>query len=524
MKIYLRTAAAALPLLFTIFFAGCIRDYSLYDRHNIESAVRLSTDEARAFFESQYSMLCQTRSDISSRPVGITPGHFTPRWDCARENCGGRLASVDIPIIPEYRYKAVRSDFSGGVSSAYEVEVSQKLVVLKKRINNKEHLGQYLLTLIPSKAYYAKNKGDISNKFINCSKKGKFSGIAVYSVPAMNLPVHIYIYENGEAVESINLMDADNVIDVRKFNSVVGHIRFARYSLVLTRNDGEYGGWSGDETLTDWQIDTIIDDCGYGYGNVDVERDDNGWHIHVDTDYDGNIDYSIWVPDGYEPHEDEDDDDYEDEGMKDNNDGETPPEVGGGGGDGNKNVDNGTGGSQNSGVGQEKDISSMANKIIGLFSDTNPLKDLLNSKMENHSIRFLSDPNSKYMMSTYIMIKDGHFVVNRFDIHFVPDILTQASNVGAIMMIFHELFHIYQYSTVTDYSNSMYKSDATIHDNMLNDDKYINAIKEMFPENDNEWYDNIKWSGQQESGGYKRLTPSARNELDKFFEKNGIPY
>ena len=67
------------------------------------------------------------------------------------------------------------------------VDVYQKLVLVKNRVTGK--LGQFLLTLVPDIAYERQHQGEVADLFINAGDKGGFTGVAIYSIPGLDLIV-----------------------------------------------------------------------------------------------------------------------------------------------------------------------------------------------------------------------------------------------------------------------------------------------------------------------------------------------
>ena len=141
--------------------------------------------EAREFFENKIEKSATKGSGKATckNNKGLTTGEFTPQWNKAKISQNDIIGSVGVPIISEFRYMAIRSEFVKGKAKAYSVMLSQQLLVVKGKQNNK--ISQYILTLIPNRAYYSKNKGDISDKFLHTGDKGGFSGIAIYSTIIM---------------------------------------------------------------------------------------------------------------------------------------------------------------------------------------------------------------------------------------------------------------------------------------------------------------------------------------------------
>lgn len=203
-KIYFYLCSSIIILLVLGMFS-CIKEYYHNDTEDTApSEISMSIEEAKAYFESQIIDV-DTRSDNNDdvpQATGLTPGDFTPKWDQAKTSQNKKLASVDVPINTQYRYNAIRSEFHNGCSKAYSVKITQKLIVVKDIQRNKK--SQYILTLIPDKEYYAKNKGDISDKFLNSGDKGEFSGIAIYYSVYRGKTYRVNKYKNGEKIAGVH--------------------------------------------------------------------------------------------------------------------------------------------------------------------------------------------------------------------------------------------------------------------------------------------------------------------------------
>ena len=224
----------------TVLFISCMKDFN--DMQYNESAKSiLSISEAQAFFEDRISENATRGSSgvASGESRGVVPGEFTPQWYKSKTVQNYSKVSVDVPIIPEFFYSATRYEFNNGKKENYNVEVTQKLVVVKC----KEGLttSQYLLTLITDRDYYAENKGNISNKFLHSGDKGTFSGIALYSYVESGLAVNLEKYKDGKKVSSIFIPKGYGTINdrIRKANKLVGRIKIHKATSANSRSLGE---------------------------------------------------------------------------------------------------------------------------------------------------------------------------------------------------------------------------------------------------------------------------------------------
>lgn len=109
MKIVIRLLGVVLLVL-----ASCTRDPADTNTRN-EDLGALSVEEARLFFEDHAGRFSQvTRSGNLKQGFNLNPGEFAPNWEKARISQFNKLASVDVPIASDYRYRAVRSRFRNG--------------------------------------------------------------------------------------------------------------------------------------------------------------------------------------------------------------------------------------------------------------------------------------------------------------------------------------------------------------------------------------------------------------------------
>lgn len=224
------------------------------------SSAYLSISEAQEFFENSFTTT-QTRSRIGKRDNGkLDPGEFTPQWDKAVISENKNVGSVDIPLLTEYKYKAVHCKFENGNSKAYLVDVTQKLVVLKSK--HTQEKVQYILTLIPEKDYYQKHKGDISANFTHSEEKNGYSGLAIYTHAMTAKIISISQFQNGKLLKNVFLPSGKDSFEsrIKRANKLLDGIKVPRIKNSVTRSFGE-----GD----------IIDGgcvfCGQDYGSCSCD-------------------------------------------------------------------------------------------------------------------------------------------------------------------------------------------------------------------------------------------------------------
>lgn len=242
----------------------------------------LTISEARAYFETGHGLHSASKAGGTNVLAGIiSPGDFTPLWDNAVESAKGNTASVDVPIIPTYRYRAIRSEFTNGCAKAYSVDIYQKLIIVKKYDNSvvDAPIGQYILTLIPDKEYASRHRGHVVERFVNAGSKNGYSGLAVYFLNG--IPVRLNKYVEGSKTKGISVFGETDIETLKlKYGEIFKElegISIIRSSAVRTRM-----GEGGEE----WEFRDIDDyyDLGNGY-----YQDEDGDYF-IDIDGDGKID------------------------------------------------------------------------------------------------------------------------------------------------------------------------------------------------------------------------------------------
>lgn len=236
----------------------CIVNCTDEDSIKLDTQIEMkdfSLQEAKTFFEKQSEVSLITSRSLNNK--SITPGDFIPKWEVAIGSSKNGIACYDIPITPTYQYKAIHVDEKNGFPSAGKVNIYQKLIIIKDL--NSKRMGQYILTLIPSKTYDNKYSHDICNKFINCADKGEFTGIAIYSCVYSNLTARVSQYKNGIKTDGVFLLSTTSKTDfISKYEQarmLVSAITVQRKNVVLTRGEDDYdftydGGWLDDVIVT----------------------------------------------------------------------------------------------------------------------------------------------------------------------------------------------------------------------------------------------------------------------------------
>ncbi|GHU98830.1 hypothetical protein FACS1894159_01900 [Bacteroidia bacterium] len=315
----------SIAVMTVVAFFACVKDYE--DSHSGKYASNtLSVDEAREFFENQIALQA-TRGGGRRKTPTLDPGEFTPHWNRAKTSAGNTLASVDVPISAQYRFKALRGQTEKGRAKAYAVDVEQKLVVVKGARNQK--MSPYIMTFIPDEAYAAKNRGRIADRFVNSGDRGGYSGVVVYTHPVLGIPVEVNRFVDGKKVDGVFLPGSSREKmreNTAKAKQIVGPVSIARRDVsTITRSGDEDEDWGWDEEWwdwfwdDDWWSDSGDGGSGSGGGGEDYswfwnwfEQDvfpglndgdyltvgfDNNYGVWIIEDQDGNT-WWITEPDG----------------------------------------------------------------------------------------------------------------------------------------------------------------------------------------------------------------------------------
>lgn len=297
---------------------GCTRDPHLKDSTKPNQTSSLTIEEAKTFFEKQYSEGRQTRVDGGGDV--LSPGDFTPNWNNALESQNQYVQSVDVTINSQYCYRAIRSECDNGNAEAYEVPISQKLVIVKGKVNGKEIISYYIMTLIPDRNFYAKNKNDLDKRFINSGNKNGFSGIVLYTIPGFSSPFQVCKYVDGVKRSEVCLIGCkDNLNEkIIQARQLVGNFELVRTMSSLGTRSGEdmpYDWTQNDEDqLNGGNSENFWDDMldigkeHYPDGDFDTWFDGNGYWYDSNGNGEPDTYYPLFPPDPTPPDWPEDPD------------------------------------------------------------------------------------------------------------------------------------------------------------------------------------------------------------------------
>ena len=268
-KKYCYYVAFVLPV-FVFWLAGCTDEFLPSPAVQTELK-EFALEEAQEYFRSEAEKE-GVRSRGESEVKALSPGDFVPDWDGAVGSSSGGLACYDVPIEADYRYKAVYAEERHGTVSAERVNVYQKLVIVKDV--KSERMSQYILTLIPSKAYDARYGSSVCGRFITRSDKGGFSGVAVYSCVYSAYTARVDTYKDGVKQEGVFLLNGTErgVLDAKAdyARSLMSPLQVKRTKILMSRGEDDYfyempyeevpsdDGWLsgvecvGEAPVTDW--------------------------------------------------------------------------------------------------------------------------------------------------------------------------------------------------------------------------------------------------------------------------------
>lgn len=278
---------AVLCLLVIVFVTINCTDEELIKSTPKVDMKGFTLEEAKAFFEMKITEKeTRTRAGKKMSNTSLSPEDFTPKWNNAVGSSQNNLACYDMTIQTNTRYQVMSYDFKDGTARVSVVLASQKLVIVKDAETGA--LGQYILTLIPSKDFYVKHKNNICDLFINCSDKACFSGAAIYTDPLNGRIIRADRYVDGLKIQGVFMPGDMETLGqrVKVLRSVLEGMTFRRMAVATTRF-GEFDYGDSYPPLPplpdngDWNFDlgdyTDLGD-GFFYDNVNKKLlfDSNG--------------------------------------------------------------------------------------------------------------------------------------------------------------------------------------------------------------------------------------------------------
>ena len=118
-------------IIMALMLVSCSKDSEVLCTGN----TRLSLEIAKSYFEKCFIAKPLTKSSEVLTPSNklFYTGDFTPQWDKAKYSRNSVLEGYDVEILlPKYKYVVEREVYDKGKIKTFNVDVTQKLVVLKE--------------------------------------------------------------------------------------------------------------------------------------------------------------------------------------------------------------------------------------------------------------------------------------------------------------------------------------------------------------------------------------------------------
>ncbi|MCL1938696.1 MAG: hypothetical protein FWF52_09915 [Candidatus Azobacteroides sp.] len=176
-------------------FYTCSEDDGLGTENEMSSET-ITKGEAKAFFEEQ---MMQIGNVLDKNEALGFASNFTPQWNKAVVSGRDSMAAVDVPIVTDYSFMVSAWADETQEGERVETLLRQKLVVVKDL--NTNHLGVYLVTIIPDHDYVLSRKEVGAMDFPNYGDYGNFSGRIIYSLPLSTAPLRVDRYQNGQLID-----------------------------------------------------------------------------------------------------------------------------------------------------------------------------------------------------------------------------------------------------------------------------------------------------------------------------------
>lgn len=519
-------------LSITLFLWNCT-DTELVKNDAQVHHKNFSLEEAKEFFEKQsLNYAVSTRAGKERKKKKFSPGDIVPIWENAVASSNKNIACYDIPIESEYKYKAMYGDYKNGKASAKIVDVYQKLIIVKDI--QTDQLGQYILTLIPDKDYEDKYKKRICDRFINCKDKADFTGIAIYTIPNLDLIIRANHYTNGVKDQGVYLPGNKKLLNkkVAAVRSLLKNLIMKRKVTIATRSYGEDDWlWDDDDWLWDDDDDddeieyndwdkTIIDEWENNGGTV-VEIgdswlfvDENGdWFAMEDSDGNGYPDSVIITPDP-----DPDPDPY--------------PEF--------PEID-----------GSEDDGDSGGNEDYNDYEATNPITEKspvkkIKEKLDKATKEKIGERNfsiKEGKMDDYAIGTFGNKSVDDILYNNIPTSVTikdDLTDIQTKLVMTHEYVHIIllEESRKAGDAENFEKNNKDLYD-AITDKENLNEghheymgqhtdimediLREAFPGESDDFYNYGKWAGgATDSSAFRELSQEEQQEIKDFLKEHKL--
>lgn len=250
-----------------IALGSCINDNQSID---VDSEyAEFTIEEARQYFASQNNNATRSNNQATK---SLSPGEYTPLWDKPKFETDAVNARYYIPINAQYRYKAVESTISNGRNKVHTKYIEQQLVISKNLKSGS--MALCIITLLPDK--------DSEYNF-SMYKESSYSGMVIYSLPQLNMPLRIERYANGTQLFAFNTINKNG----KRLSSKIIAAIFSNYKFLVARSIGTRSG----EDFWDWFENEVFPELEDG-DHLVIGSNDDQYYIE---DQDG---HRYTVPDG----------------------------------------------------------------------------------------------------------------------------------------------------------------------------------------------------------------------------------
>ncbi len=263
---------------------GCLSPLDeLQEPDSREKEAAFTIDEAQEIFESAYTSKL-TKSGGETHRTNLSPGDFTPLWETGIYESYETAASYDVRISAGRKAKALRVGECGTSTFAQQVNVYQKIVVVKSTESGNS--DSYVLSLIPDAGYDYGSR--ILTDFVNMKKvKGRFTGLAVYTTLVDNNILRVDRYVSGLKEDGVFIGDTSRPMEqlCRKCAWLMSGIRLKSKAISSTKAGEDYWGDNGYWPDEDYNQSDGNPYDGYIDNGDGVFTDGNGnWAIDLDGD------------------------------------------------------------------------------------------------------------------------------------------------------------------------------------------------------------------------------------------------
>ena len=527
-----------LSIFFTLLLLTSCQLEEMWDDVKDESKETFTIEEAREFFENDYSGKVTKTS--GGQAGGFTMGDFTPLWDKVVGTRSGRHAAYDVEIIADYRIFAIKAEFGSNGAKAERMQVTQKLVVMKNTGSGR--MTSCIMTLIPD---VGQDKRKDIEGFHSLKRDGNFSGTVVYSSVIDGALIRVQKFKSGKKIDGVHIpYGKGTYLDrCRKAKELIGQTCLIKGKSIVTK--------SGEDSWDDYWYDDYYDDSSEGdlwdedefeYLGHGIYIDDDG-NYYLDIDENGEIDCETIAPGKIE----------EDQGNDDNSpwpEEDEMPETDGMPGsspDENENgynpdddywtEDDGTTNDENG------DYDSTEEEV--LYSKAQRIENHLGDAIKNIKVGLTIKVTDNTLLGQVTPLTTGDLW--KKSPHYVIEIQSGLTETQMELVLSHEYRHLQLFEISQNAGsqgelaktnqelllilNQYYAADSD--GNWLNDghheymgrhvDEMEELLRESFPGRDEEFYEYGKWSGGAfNSKAFNNLNKEDQNRIYSYLRELGL--